>query len=128
MKRRPGYRALVCALLAANLVAAFFLSAARQSSFSGPLPGLLLAALVWFLFGLLVPLVHPYFQPLPRLLGYGLLACVCTGLPGLLYGSALWPGLLKLLIGLVALALGWLIWSRFAPKDSSFTQDMSLES
>ena len=60
-------------------------------------------------------------------MGYGLLACLCTGLPGLLYGSALWLGLLKLLIGLAALALGWLIWSRFAPKDSSFTQDMSLE-
>lgn len=127
MKRRPGYRALVCALLAADLVAAFFLSAAGQPRGSGPLLGLLLAALVWFLFGLLVPLVHPYFQPLPRLMGYGLLVCVCTGLPGLLYGSALWLGLLKLLIGLVAMALGWLIWSRFAPKDSSFTQDMSLE-
>lgn len=128
MKRRRSYRALVCSLLAADLVAAFILSAAGQPRVSGPLLGLLLAALVWFLFGLLVPLVHPYFQPLPRLLGYGLLACVCTGLPGLLYGSALWLGLLKLLIGLVAMALGWLIWNRFIPKDSSFTQDMSLDS
>lgn len=128
MKRRRSYRALVCSLLAVDLIAAFFLSAAVLPKSTGLLARLLSAALVWFLFGILVPMLHPYFQLLPRLLGYGLLACVCTGLPGLLHDPAPLLGVLPVLTGLITMAFGWLIWNRFIPKDSSFTQDMSLDS
>lgn len=123
MKRCHNYKVLVCCLLVVDLVAAFFLSADGLPKSMGFLPRLLSAALVWFLFGILVPMVHPHFQALPRLLGYGLVACIC----GLL--SALSPqlGILQLLMGLLTMVLGWLVWSRWIPKDSSFTQDMNLD-